>query len=131
MVIHVVTDDPAVPLDLPAWCHLTGHDYLGPVNLAAHHHVRLACPDALPVFDESGISPYPFVVGIDFAGVATVPMPFAGLRPHGVPGADLLRASAPNLDETSAFGGLEHLSGRMGVSRRARVERMHAVDGYR
>ena len=24
MVIHVVTDDPAAPLDLPAWCRLTG-----------------------------------------------------------------------------------------------------------
>jgi tRNA 2-thiouridine synthesizing protein A len=29
--VHVVTDDPAAPLDLPAWCHLTGHHYLGPV----------------------------------------------------------------------------------------------------
>ena len=24
--VHVTTDDPAAPLDLPAWCHLTGHD---------------------------------------------------------------------------------------------------------
>jgi hypothetical protein len=94
-------------------------------------HASTFCPDTLPVFDEGGISPYPFVVGIDFTGVATVPMPFVGLGPHGVPGADLLRASAPNLDETSAFGGMEHLSGRMGVPRRARLERMHAVDGYR
>ncbi|MFE1172612.1 sulfurtransferase TusA family protein [Streptomyces sp. NPDC058773] len=23
--------DPAAPLDLPAWCHMTGHHYLGPV----------------------------------------------------------------------------------------------------
>jgi tRNA 2-thiouridine synthesizing protein A len=30
-VIHVVATDPAAPLDLPAWCHLTGHAYLGPV----------------------------------------------------------------------------------------------------
>ena len=29
--VHVVTDDPVAPLDLPAWCHLTGHHYLGPV----------------------------------------------------------------------------------------------------
>ena len=28
-VVHVVATDPAAPLDLPAWCHLTGHDYLG------------------------------------------------------------------------------------------------------
>ncbi|MFJ3221101.1 sulfurtransferase TusA family protein [Kitasatospora sp. NPDC086801] len=30
-VVHIHTTDPAAPLDLPAWCHLTGHDYLGPV----------------------------------------------------------------------------------------------------
>ncbi|MCG6494260.1 sulfurtransferase TusA family protein [Kitasatospora sp. A2-31] len=31
-IVHVVTTDPAAPLDLPAWCHLTGHAYLGPVR---------------------------------------------------------------------------------------------------
>ncbi|WP_327352773.1 sulfurtransferase TusA family protein [Streptomyces sp. NBC_01304] len=31
-VFHVITDDPAAPLDLPAWCHMTGHTYLGPVS---------------------------------------------------------------------------------------------------
>ncbi len=30
-VVHVITTDPAAPLDLPAWCHMTGHHYLGPV----------------------------------------------------------------------------------------------------
>lgn len=30
-LVHVVATDPAAPLDLPAWCHLTGHTYLGPV----------------------------------------------------------------------------------------------------
>ncbi|MFJ5926214.1 sulfurtransferase TusA family protein [Kitasatospora sp. NPDC092948] len=30
-VVHVHATDPAAPLDLPAWCHLTGHTYLGPV----------------------------------------------------------------------------------------------------
>ncbi|GAA3113605.1 sulfurtransferase TusA family protein [Streptosporangium carneum] len=30
-VVRVITADPAAPLDLPAWCHLTGHLYLGPV----------------------------------------------------------------------------------------------------
>ncbi|GAA2703530.1 sulfurtransferase TusA family protein [Actinoplanes palleronii] len=30
-VVHLVATDPAAPLDLPAWCHLTGHRYLGPV----------------------------------------------------------------------------------------------------
>ncbi|MEV7391837.1 MULTISPECIES: sulfurtransferase TusA family protein [unclassified Streptomyces] len=30
-VVHVIATDPAAPLDLPAWCYLTGHQYLGPV----------------------------------------------------------------------------------------------------
>jgi tRNA 2-thiouridine synthesizing protein A len=29
--VHLIATDPAAPLDLPAWCHLTGHTYLGPV----------------------------------------------------------------------------------------------------
>jgi len=28
-VVHAVATDPAAPLGLPAWCHLTGHTYLG------------------------------------------------------------------------------------------------------
>jgi tRNA 2-thiouridine synthesizing protein A len=28
-LIHLTATDPAAPLDLPAWCHLTGHTYLG------------------------------------------------------------------------------------------------------
>ncbi|MEV0181978.1 sulfurtransferase TusA family protein [Streptomyces sp. NPDC050625] len=52
-VVHVIATDPAAPLDLPAWCHMTGHDYLGPVpgdhpvyalRLAAG--ARLTRPDA-------------------------------------------------------------------------------------
>ncbi|MFG2841070.1 sulfurtransferase TusA family protein [Streptomyces zaomyceticus] len=30
-VVHVIATDPAAPLDLPAWCHMTDHAYLGPV----------------------------------------------------------------------------------------------------
>ncbi|QKG20356.1 sulfurtransferase TusA family protein [Actinomadura verrucosospora] len=30
-VVHLIASDPAAPIDLPAWCHLTGHAYLGPV----------------------------------------------------------------------------------------------------
>lgn len=30
-VVHLIAHDPAAPLDLPAWCHLTGHTYLGQV----------------------------------------------------------------------------------------------------
>jgi SAM-dependent methyltransferase len=29
MVIHLSATDPAAPVDLAAWCHLTGHAYLG------------------------------------------------------------------------------------------------------
>lgn len=30
-LIHLIATDPAASIDLPAWCHLTGHHYLGPV----------------------------------------------------------------------------------------------------
>jgi tRNA 2-thiouridine synthesizing protein A len=30
-VIHLIASDPAAPIGLPAWCHLTGHAYLGSV----------------------------------------------------------------------------------------------------
>ena len=30
-LVHVIAPDPAAPLDLPAWCHLTGHAFVGPV----------------------------------------------------------------------------------------------------
>jgi tRNA 2-thiouridine synthesizing protein A len=33
--IHLIATDPAAPIDLPAWCHLTGHAYLGPVITGA------------------------------------------------------------------------------------------------
>lgn len=41
-VVEVVTDDPAAPLDLPAWCHLTGHHYLGPVESEPDSVYRVA-----------------------------------------------------------------------------------------
>lgn len=31
-LVHIIATDPAAPLDLPAWCHLTGHHYLGPIR---------------------------------------------------------------------------------------------------
>lgn len=31
-VVHLVTSDPVAPIDLPAWCHMTGHTYLGVVD---------------------------------------------------------------------------------------------------
>lgn len=30
--VHLVTVDPVAPIDLPAWCRMTGHAYLGPVE---------------------------------------------------------------------------------------------------
>jgi tRNA 2-thiouridine synthesizing protein A len=29
--VHLLASDPAAPIDLPAWCHLAGHRYLGPI----------------------------------------------------------------------------------------------------
>lgn len=31
-VVHLTTADPVAPIDLPAWCRMTGHGYLGPVD---------------------------------------------------------------------------------------------------
>jgi len=28
-VVSIATTDPAAPIDIPAWCHLTGHRYRG------------------------------------------------------------------------------------------------------
>lgn len=28
-VVHLDTTDPVAPIDLPAWCRMTGHDYVG------------------------------------------------------------------------------------------------------
>ncbi|MBQ0895219.1 sulfurtransferase TusA family protein [Micromonospora purpureochromogenes] len=50
-VIHLLTTDPAAPLDLPAWCHLTGHTYLGPVPggaAAPAYGIRVAGDRATP-----------------------------------------------------------------------------------
>jgi tRNA 2-thiouridine synthesizing protein A len=30
-LVHLLASDPAAPIDLAAWCHLTGHVYLGPL----------------------------------------------------------------------------------------------------
>ena len=30
-LVHLLASDPAAPIDLAAWCHLTGHTYLGPL----------------------------------------------------------------------------------------------------
>jgi tRNA 2-thiouridine synthesizing protein A len=33
-IIHLTASDPAAPIDLPAWCHLSGHAYLGAIPAA-------------------------------------------------------------------------------------------------
>ncbi len=37
--VRVIATDPAAPIDIPSWCHLTGHDYLG----AGQHTDGRAC----------------------------------------------------------------------------------------
>lgn len=31
-LVHLVTVDPVAPVDLPVWCHMTGHVYRGVVD---------------------------------------------------------------------------------------------------
>ncbi len=31
-IVHLVTTDPVARIDLPAWCRMTGHGYLGPIE---------------------------------------------------------------------------------------------------
>ncbi|RKS72988.1 tRNA 2-thiouridine synthesizing protein A [Actinomadura pelletieri DSM 43383] len=53
-VVHLIASDPVAPIDLPAWCHLTGHVYLGPVPGAEPptYALRVAA-DANPTSAES------------------------------------------------------------------------------
>ena len=39
-VVAVAADDPAARLDVPAWCRMRGHDYLG----------ESQAPDGVPVY---------------------------------------------------------------------------------
>ncbi|MFF8914129.1 sulfurtransferase TusA family protein [Streptomyces sp. NPDC015032] len=58
-VVHVTATDPAAPLDLPAWCHMVGHDYLGPVpGNPLVYAIRLAA-DALPTLADAPWHPAP------------------------------------------------------------------------
>lgn len=47
-VVHVIATDPAAPLDLPAWCHMVGHYYLGPVPGDQPMHALRLAADARP-----------------------------------------------------------------------------------
>ncbi|MFB7915554.1 sulfurtransferase TusA family protein [Streptomyces sp. NPDC056061] len=59
-VVHVIATDPAAPLDLPAWCHMTGHTYLGPVPGTGRpvYALRLTA-DALPTRPDAPWHPAP------------------------------------------------------------------------
>lgn len=54
-VVHLVTSDPVAPIDLPVWCRMTGHTYLGVVDdtssLAPTYAVRVT---ATPVATDPG-----------------------------------------------------------------------------
>lgn len=42
-VVRIASTDPAGPIDIPAWCHLTGHHYLGRApDLPDHYLVKIA-----------------------------------------------------------------------------------------
>jgi tRNA 2-thiouridine synthesizing protein A len=54
-VIHLIATDPAAPLDLAAWCHLTGHIYLGPLPRHGQRpaYALRVSPQARPVAPKS------------------------------------------------------------------------------
>ncbi|MEU0666690.1 sulfurtransferase TusA family protein [Streptomyces lavendulocolor] len=52
-VVHVVATDPAAPLDLPAWCHMTGHHCLGRVSGSPPVHALRLAPNAVPTRPDS------------------------------------------------------------------------------
>lgn len=52
-VVHVIATDPAAPLDLPAWCHMTGHTYLGPVPGLQPTYALQLTADARPTRPDS------------------------------------------------------------------------------
>lgn len=58
-VVHVVATDPAAPLDLPAWCHMTGHTYLGTVPGKEHVYALRLSADARATRPEAPWHPLP------------------------------------------------------------------------
>ncbi|MCP2342762.1 sulfurtransferase TusA family protein [Actinomadura rupiterrae] len=47
-LVHLLASDPAAPIDLPAWCHLTGHHYEGPVPADTPAYALRVAADARP-----------------------------------------------------------------------------------
>ncbi|GAA2440601.1 sulfurtransferase TusA family protein [Streptomyces lavendulocolor] len=52
-VVHVVATDPVAPLDQPAWCHMTGHHYLGRVSGSPPVYALRLAPHAVPMRPDS------------------------------------------------------------------------------
>ncbi|QFG20398.1 sulfurtransferase TusA family protein [Actinomadura sp. WMMB 499] len=52
-IVHLIATDPAAPIDIPAWCHLTGHAYLGPLDAPAPTYALRVAEDARPTAPES------------------------------------------------------------------------------
>ncbi|MFG1707473.1 sulfurtransferase TusA family protein [Nonomuraea sp. M3C6] len=52
-VVHLITSDPAAVVDLPAWCHMTGHTYLGPVPGAARPTYAVRVGDGAKLTQEN------------------------------------------------------------------------------
>lgn len=57
-VVHLIATDPAAPIDIPAWCHLTGHAYLGPVTVAGDSRSAYALRVAAKARPTDAASPW-------------------------------------------------------------------------
>ncbi|WP_406426879.1 sulfurtransferase TusA family protein [Streptomyces sp. NBC_01589] len=58
-VVYVIATDPAAPLDMPAWCHMVGHDYLGPVPGDQPVYALRLATDARPTRPDAPWHPAP------------------------------------------------------------------------
>jgi tRNA 2-thiouridine synthesizing protein A len=53
-IIRILAEDPAAPIDIPAWCHLTGHRYQGQLS----HEGRPAYDVILSGIRQTGTNPW-------------------------------------------------------------------------
>jgi len=51
-VVHLTTTDPVAPIDLPVWCRLTGHAYLGQVDGTARPTYAVRVTSAASATDD-------------------------------------------------------------------------------
>lgn len=52
--VRIIAEDPAAPIDIPAWCYLTGNHYEGPVS----HGGRPAFDVRLGATRQTGTNPW-------------------------------------------------------------------------